>query len=618
MTSRAEFNRPIRSYYPLGLVLFALCLAFYKAGSLITAMGADWFLLLTFVGLPLGLVLFALCLAFYKAGSLITAMGADWFVFLTFVGLDSFFLAVFFMLAYLQGISKPKWLRSIIGLVLIFLTVFYLIDSFVLLALDEHASLFEIARFTLEWAVVLSFMDTGIYITVLLLLFSILVFLRSTPAVRKFGLGLFMVAFLSAGYSAVSAPLPLKSYAFLSPSELLEGIGPEQVLESYSAQEIAFYAGLNSEAVAIPDAKPNIILLIVESLSSINSEKVSGQPGFLGGFDELANEGVLFQNFFANHQASEGGLIALLGGFPPMHFPTASPYMFDEFGVQASVIAEYRQQGYVTEFLTNADLTFIGLDHFLAGLGFDSKRGRDEVNEMRVAPRVVLDSPSDTYLYREALLSIRRLMSSDQAFLLTIATTSTHLPYTHPEGGADTPEAVWEWSMEQLLSFYSQLSESGFFEHGILLITGDHRQMRPVSTAEIDRYGPSARARVPLLVIGDVYPAGSIDKRFFQQSDLLRMLGEIDEPETRLSPYPIWVERYNRKYGRIELINSLSVFDEADQGRHEYKIKVPGNHIEWLVDKPEFARQLETRIHKQRSLHQQARTTLSDQAAENR
>ena len=139
-----------------------------------------------------------------------------------------------------------------------------------------------------------------------------------------------------------------------------------------------------------------------------------------------------------------------------------------------------------------------------------------------------------------------------------------------------------------------------------------------MSKAEIDRYGSSARARVPLLVIGDAYPPGSIDKRFFQQSDLLRMLGEIDEPETRLSPHPIWVERYNRKYGRIELINSLSVFDEADQGRHEYKVKIPGNHIEWLVDKPEFARQLEARIHKQRSLHQQARTTLSDQAAENR
>jgi len=88
------------------------------------------------------------------------------------------------------------------------------------------------------------------------------------------------------------------------------------------------------------------------------------------------------------------------------------------------------------------------------------------------------------------------------------------------------------------------------------------------------------------------------------------MLGKINQAETRLSPQPIWVERYNRKYGHVELIDSLSLFDEADQGRHEYRIKVPGNRIEWLDEKPVFARRLETRIHTQRSLHQWRRESL--------
>jgi len=299
-----------------------------------------------------------------------------------------------------------------------------------------------------------------------------------------------------------------------------------------------------------------------------------------------------------------------------MHFPTATPYMFDEFAIQEPVIAQYRQQGYVAEFLTNADLAFIGMDHFLDGLGLDRSRGRDDVEAMKLAPRVVQDAPSDAYLYREALLTVGRLMASDQPFLLTIATTSTHLPYTHPSGGQDTAEAVWEWSMQQLASFYLQLSESGYFENGILLVTGDHRQMRPITDVEIERYGASARARVPLLAIGNAYTRGRIDARFFQQSDLLRMLGRIELEESSLSPQPIWVERYNRKYGRIELINNLSVFDEADQGRHEYRIKVPGNRVEWLDERPGFARRIETGIHTQRSLHQQTRSHVKFQAGE--
>lgn len=557
---------------------------------------------------PLGLVLFTLLLAYYKAARLATDMGGDEFTLLNLVGLDALFLSLLFTLALLQNFVRQRIPAIALWLILCCATLFYLLDSFVLLALNEHASMFEISRYAPEWGVVLTFFDWQAYFAILLLLVSTGVFLRSSPAVRTFGLTMLVVALISTGLSTVYAPQPLRFYTVYNAHELFGISGSQQLATSYSASEMRFYAALKGEAATPPPRKPDIILLIVESLSSINSNRVSGSPNLLDAFDKLAEEGVLFRNFFANHQASEGGLIALLGGFPPMHFPTATPYMFDEFAIQNSVIAEYRQQGYITEFLTNADLGFIGLDHFLSGLGLDLSRGRDEVEAMRLAPRIVQDAPSDAYLYDEAMRSVKRLMTRDNPFLLTIATTSTHLPYTHPEGGADTQEAVWEWSLQQLQSFYTQLSMGGFFDNGILLITGDHRQMRPLTTVETGRYGASARARVPLLVIGSRYLAGKVDDRFFQQSDLLRKLGKIEELEAALSPHPIWVERYNRKYGRVELINNLSVFSEADQGRLEYRMLVPGNRVEWLDGKPAFARQVETGIHTQRSLHQYKRS----------
>jgi hypothetical protein len=439
-----------------------------------------------------------------------------------------------------------------------------------------------------------------------------------TAAVKKTSFILLLLTFLCGGLAVVYAPQPLARYAMLSPVGLLEAIWPQPHVSSYSAQQIDFFSSLELETVEIPASEPDIILLIIESLSSIHSKKISDAADLLADFDKLAEKGLLFRNFFANHQASEGGLIALLGGYPPMHFPTATPYMFDEFAIQHSVITEYRQLGYFTEFLTNSDLAFIGLNRYLDGLGLDRSRGRDEIDALRVAPRVVQDAPSDDFLYLEALLTIQRLSQAEQPFLLVIATTSTHLPYTHPDNGPDTAEAVWEWSMQQLVKFYWQLSDNGFFEQGILLITSDHRHMRPLTKLETDRYGGSARARVPLLMMGDGYPAGVIDQRFFQQSDLLRMLRKIQDTDARLSPHPIWVERYNRKYGQIELIDSLSVFDEADNGRHEYQLKIPGNRIDWLGEKPEFARRVETRIHAQRSLHQRTRTTAHQQADQTR
>jgi phosphoglycerol transferase MdoB-like AlkP superfamily enzyme len=565
---------------------------------------------------PLGLTLFALLLAVYKAVSLTIDMGTGMVTVWSIIGLDMFFLSILFLLALIQSYTRLNWLRRVLGLVLFCLTLIYLVDCFVLLALDVHADLLDIGRYTPEWGVVKSFFDFRVYTAIVLLLISVLVAPVSNPFTRRTGLFLIAVSLSAAGFSVATAPQPLKQYAMLSPNQLLDSVTPSAEVTSYSDAEIVFYAGLKREAVDIPDSKPDVILLVVESLSSINSQRTSAGLDFLVDFDKLAEEGVLFTNFFANHQASEGGLIALLGGFPPMHFPGASPYMFDEFAIQDSVVDEYRKRGYRTEFLTNADLKFIGLDRFLNGLGLDQSRGRDEVEAMRLASPVVQDAPSDAYLYREAMSTIERLLPNEAPFFLTIATTSTHLPYTHPEGGADTPEAVWEWSLHQLVFFYEQLSAIGFFEKGILLVTGDHRQMRPLTRIETERYGASARARVPLLAIGSRYLQGTIDNRFFQQSDLLRKLGKIDKAGVRLSPYPIWVERYNRKYGRIELINNLSVFSEADQGRLEYRMLMPGNRIEWLDEKPSFGRHIETRIHAQRSLHQQRRSLRNLPSAE--
>jgi len=567
---------------------------------------------------PLGLILFVLAVAIYKAAMLTVEMAADWQTFFIFAGLDAFYIALLLLIGILRGFTGSGTLRTALWLLLVFMSFIYLVDSFVLLALDEHAPLFEIGRYSPEMGVVLSFFDATAYAAIFLLLVSMFVACAFTSVVRRTSLVLLLLTLLSSGLAAVYAPQALARYAMLSPGELLESIGPQPAVPVYSAQQIGFYAALKQEEVAIPAAKPDIILLVIESLSSINSKKTSGGSDLLGGFDKLAEEGVLFRNFFANHQASEGGLIALLGGYPPIHFPTASPYMFDEFAIQPSVTAEYRQQGYHAEFLSSSDLAFIGLNHYLDGLKLDRSRGRDEVDAMRLAPRVVQDAPSDGLLYGEALLTIQQLSFTDTPFLLVIATTSTHLPYTHPEQGPDTPEAVWTWSLQQMTGFYRQLTGSGFFDNGILMITGDHRQMRPLTKMETEHYGGSARARVPLLVIGKDYPRGVIDERFFQQSDLLRKLGKIQQADARLSPQPVWVERYNRKYGRIELIDSLSVFDEADNGRHEYRLKLTGNHIEWLAEEPAFARRVEISIHAQRSLHQRLRNGTDKQAVQNR
>ncbi len=559
-------------------------------------------------GFPLGLVGFSLIVAFYKAVTLSLEMTGTLAVMAKLLSLDLAFLGLVCLLSVLHLRSATHWMRISHRILLAALVAFYTIHSFVLLALDEYMNLFDLARFFQEWQVVLSFFD-ALTISVTLV-FVLAVFINYRTSKRPpTGLVVALILVVLAGLTVVSSvPYQLQKYAVLQPGSLIAQVSAKRGISSYTRDQLEFYASARLGAVEFSDDDPNIILLIVESLSSINSYKVSGELKLLSQFDELAEDGILFTNFFANHSASEGGIISLLSGFPPLHYPGATPLMFDEFAIQPSVMGEYRQRGYFTEFLTNADLGFIGMDRYISGLKFDRARGRDEVPELARAPRQVQNAPSDRYLYAVALETVGQLDKqqgeSGRPWIMTIATVSTHLPYTHPEGGEDTPRAVWDWSLRQLRVFYQGLQAQGFFHNGILLISGDHRQMRPLSNRETSRYGDSAKARIPLLAIGKEFSAGTLDERFFQQSDLLRMLNRIGQSNRELSPHPVWVERYNRIYGKVDSINRFSVFDQADQGMREIPARMTGIELSWTDKRPSFFRNIEAKVHAQRSAHQ--------------
>jgi hypothetical protein len=553
---------------------------------------------------PLGLIAFAIGLAAYKAAMLSQEMTGTFELLGGLFLLDISFLSLLGLLAAVGAISSLGWFRLLLKTLLFLLIVFYTVHTFVLLALDEHMSLFDLGRYLREWRLIPGFINATTIIALLVFLAAIFVNVRMSRR-QVMVETLLMLALLATGIIVnARTPFPLQKYALLQTAGLTDQINGPTAASSYTADERSFYSAALPGPVEFVDEDPNIILLIVESLSSINSLRVSGERDLLGGFDRLSEEGILFRNFFANHAASEGGIISFLSGFPPLHYPGATPLMFDEFAAQPSVIQAYRQRGYFTEFLTNADLGFIGLNRYISGLNFDQARGRDEVPAMKAAPRFVQDAPSDRYLYEEVLARVPQLSDSGRPWLMAVATVSTHLPYTHPEGGEDAAAAVWDWSLQQLGEFYRSLVNQGFFDNGILLISGDHRQMRPLSRQEMTRYGDSAKARIPLLAIGKDMPADTIDERFFQQSDLLRLVNRIARPGAELSPYPLWVERYNRMYGKVDSINRFGVFADADGGMKEFPVRISGTGMSWIDSRPQFSRQIETAVHAQRSDHQ--------------
>jgi hypothetical protein len=510
------------------------------------------------------------------------------------------------VLAWLEA-AVSRWWKWPIVLATVVLTVVYLADAAAVLTLNARLQVQDVERFASEWWLLpgyLNAMSLGLAALVL----AALLFRYPTPARVVSWVGLAGIALLLSGALIPRDVVPshLQKYTgsvLLVATELRGRAAP---ITEYRAADFTAFQREYETLFDAPIARSgrNIVLVIVESLSAADSQRASGLRNILGRFDELSREGMLFRNFVANFEASEGGIVALLSGVPPFHFPTATTDTFFEYSLQRSMVDTFRRSGYRCEFLTNVPLQFISMDFFATSriVGFTHAAGKREIGRYAGAATYAFESPADHLLYEEVLARLDRPAGGAPAFIAAV-TSSSHTPYVDPRGRAPKEEHVWEYVQEELWWLYRELQKRRFFDNGLLIVTGDHRKMLPVSEAERARYGDSAKARVPLLVIGRDVPRDIVDDRLFAQSDLLRMLDRAVRPGVPLSPWAIWVARYMYVFGIASNAGNGEVFHADDAGRRAFHLHLRGAEIAWL-DRPANALEIEHAIHRQRATQQ--------------
>ena len=516
------------------------------------------------------------------------------------------------ILAWLEAQVQRRFRRAVVMTLTVLLVAVYVTDVLAVMALNSRLQINDVVRFAVDWWLIPSYVNISFVWFLVVLGFCFL--LSSSFSARTANtLLLVSIAFLAFGLIRASRQVPshLEKYTgsiFLLSKEIWGLRRPP--VSTYRAGDFTTYAEHYERAFEVPfgRSRRNIVLVIVESLSAADSYRTSRLRNVLPRFDELSHEGVLFRNFFANYEASEGGIVALLSGVPPLHFPTASTDTFGEYAIQHSVTRTLAQAGYRCEFLTSVPIDFISMDHYARSpsVGFSHAAGQKEIARYRGAPRYGFESPTDHLLYEEVLARLDQSARAREPAFLAAITASSHPPYVDPLGRANTEANVWSYVQEEFWWLYGALQKRGFFENGVLIITGDHRKMVPVAEHERERYGEGAKARIPLLIIGTGIPRGTIDDRLFQQSDLLRMLDRVADPSTPLSPFVVWPERYMFVFGVASNASNVQVFDDGDKGRHAYRLNLQGAEIDW-IDRPADAFVVERSIHQQRAMQQAER-----------
>ena len=345
-------------------------------------------------------------------------------------------------------------------------------------------------------------------------------------------------------------------------------------------------------------ARPNLMMVIVESLSMYHSQEFSGLQDWMPQLDKASKDGIQFRYFYANGVSTEDGLIALFTGQPPIpRGVEKGGTVFSQLQGGEALPEMLNSFGYQTAFLTTGNLSFLQKGKWLREIGFHWVEGHDAPFYSGME-RFHFGAAADEALYARGLEVLDT--SQNTPLFMALESVSTHHPFVDPQSGVHSEEKVFRYADRQLGRLIRSLEEREYFRDGYLIIVSDHRAMIPMKRKESELYGTEGFARVPLVILGGGLEAEMMIP--FSQTDLLpslrHWLGEGGQCVDRNQGIflPSVIHEPNCIYTRRSY-NADNLYIHC--GADEYIVRLDGDETRY-VDGPDGGDQLLLQVHRLR------------------
>lgn len=309
----------------------------------------------------------------------------------------------------------------------------------------------------------------------------------------------------------------------------------------------------------LKETAPNIVFIMVESLSSsysgINADKLSFTP-FL---DTLSKNALYFENFLATGERTFSVLPSCLSSLP--HGSAGYTNTKNSFPEHTSFPKWLFENGYQGSFFYGGYARFDQMDLYLNNEGFANIFERKEYNyegkDVKTSIDPVPFGVGDKELFNN-VLKIKDSLKSTSPKLVVILTLSMHYPFLIENKkkyiaeakqrilSNKTKESVEQkellkylepfatmlYTDDALKSYFDQMKKSPEHENTIYLILGDHMM------GDIPQDNPIEKYRVPLIVYSPLLKRTKRIKAVNSQLDLapslMNMLNEkysMDAPD---------------------------------------------------------------------------------------
>ncbi|MGJ8742944.1 LTA synthase family protein [Polaribacter sp.] len=246
--------------------------------------------------------------------------------------------------------------------------------------------------------------------------------------------------------------------------------------------------------------KPNVILIIWESLSGKAVGALGGEPTVTENLNRLSKEGILFTNFYANGDRTDKGIPAILSGYYPQ--PTVSIMKMPNKTRSLPMLPKKMEElGYKTSFHYGGDLNFgnmntylrnAGIKHFVDGNDFDKKDWNSKwgAHDHIFMDRFAKDINEEKH----------------QPFFKIALTLTSHEPYEilgDYKFGKDTEEnkfrSAHAYTDKVLGDFIENAKKQSWYKNTLIVIMSDHGHRFPEHKGV---FNSPKKFKIPMLWLG--------------------------------------------------------------------------------------------------------------------
>jgi phosphoglycerol transferase MdoB-like AlkP superfamily enzyme len=244
--------------------------------------------------------------------------------------------------------------------------------------------------------------------------------------------------------------------------------------------------------------RPNIILIITESLTAKALEATGGLACVMPQLNSLVKEGVLFSQVYAASDRTDKGIAAVLAGYPSL--PGSSPLKYQKLtGKLAFIPHKLNAEGYRSEFYYGGTLEFANYRSFLVQAGYDKMVSDKDL------PPAELKSKWGAFDHVVLNRCLADSPDSDTRFFKTILTLTSHEPFETPVATVikgDDDESKYlnslHYTDSALGDFIKEAKKRKWWDNTLVIIVADHGNRMPGNSEIYEK----SKYHIPMIWLG--------------------------------------------------------------------------------------------------------------------